>query len=151
MRPKVYIFSVLFVLQGVAIADTVELSTGATIDGTVIGIRDGKLSMREGAGGADRRVDFSEVKAIGLVEFPKMMAAEAARSSDAKTSAALYKQVVAAINNPGLKLLAQMRAIEPTDVDGRWVEAVGLFLEVYQAQPVEAVWKAHPTHVQGAG
>ena len=55
------------------------------------------------------------------------------------------------MNKKDLRVVAQWRAIEPLDKGEKWVEAVGMFLEVYGASPTEGVWKVRPTHMPAAG
>src|SRR4051812_5715814 len=138
------------VLPGAVVrADSVYID-GIKYSGTVVGIKNGKLAVT--VGGVDRPYELESVNAVNLDAVPKFADAEQLRATDdAKAAAALYKQIIPTLNKPELKQFAQWRAIGPTDADGRWSEAVGLFLEVYQANPTEAVWKGRPTHLPAAG
>ena len=121
---------------------------GAQIDdGIVNGIRNGKLSLTPKAG-AEKFFELSDVTAISLDQWPKFLEAERLRGDPLQTvaAAAAYKALIAALNKPELKFLAEWRAIEPTDRDNRWTQAVTLFLDVYQGYPTESMWKFRPTH-----
>ena len=129
-----------------ALADSVAAATG-TYDGTVNGIRNGKVSLTPKAG-VERLFELSEIAALSLDQWPKFLEAERLRGDPLQTiaAAAAYKALIATINKPELKLLAEWRAIDPTDRDNRWTQAVALFLEVYQDSPTPAMWQFRPTH-----
>ena len=129
-----------------AFADSVAVATG-TYDGTINGIRNGKVSLTPKAG-AEKLFELSEVAALSLDQWPKFLQAERLRADPLQTAAAAaaYKALIATINKPELRLLAEWRAIDPTDRDNRWTEAVALFLDVYQASPTETLWKFRPAH-----
>ena len=125
------------------------LSDGMPYTGTINGIRNGKLSMT--IRGVERQYELDQVKAIALDSVPKFVEAEGVRSEDPKRASALYRQLIPGINKAEIRQLAEWRAVEPTDKDGRWVEAVTLFLDVYPANPAEALWNGRPTHFPAAG
>lgn len=129
-------------------ADTVSVSTGP-FEGTINGIRGGKLAVTLKAGG-EKVVALEEVKGLAVEAVPQFAQAEAVREDTLKAVKA-YRELVAAVNKPELRLVAQWRAFEPLDRGGQWVEAVGMFLEVYGASPTEGVWKVRPSHMPGAG
>lgn len=131
-----------------AVADSFIMD-GNKYDCTINGIADGRLSatVRD----IPRVYDLADVSMIDIDLTPRFIDAETARGEDARKAAALYKQVISTINKPDLKLLAEWRAIEPTEKDGRWTEAVVLFLDVYQASPDEAIWKGRPTQFPAEG
>jgi tetratricopeptide (TPR) repeat protein len=129
-------------------ADT--LSLGDTrYDGVINGIKNGKVSIT--VRGQEHPCELSDITGIFLDDAPKLADAEAARANDPKKSAAIYKQIIPTINKPDLKLLVEWRAIDPTDRDARWSEAIALFLDVYQAVPTDAVWNGRPTHWPAPG
>jgi hypothetical protein len=133
---------------GVAWGDAVMTAVG-TSDGTVNGIRGGKLSVTLTSGG-EKLVALEEVTAIAVDNWPPFAAAEAVRGDNLQAVKA-YRELLAAVNKPELRLVAQWRAIEPLDRAGQWVEAVGAFLDVYGSSPAEGVWKVRPTRVPAAG
>jgi tetratricopeptide (TPR) repeat protein len=140
--------ALLFALVPFARADSFLIEKNR-YEGAIIGLHDGRLMAT--IRGVQRAYELSDVSSINLDDVPRLAEAEQARGDDPKKAAALYKQAIAAINKPELKLLAQWRAIDPTDRDGRWLEAVTLFLDVYQASPTDSVWKGRPTHFPAAG
>lgn len=107
------------------------------------------MSMALQAGG-EKLVALEEVTAIGLDNWPKFAEAEAVRGDLLKAVPA-YRALIPTINKPELKVVAQWRAIEPLDKGGQWVEAVGMFLEVYAASPTDGVWKVRPTQMPATG
>jgi hypothetical protein len=117
--------------------------------GTIKGLREGRLWAVVPAG--ERLFELAKVEKIRLEGTPRFQEAELVRKTDAKKAAAFYKEAIRGLNDPALKLLAEARAIEPTDADGKWSEAVGYFLDVYASSPTEAVWAARPTHLPAAG
>jgi len=129
-------------------ADTLSLGTNR-YEGSLNGIRNRKISIT--IRGKELQYELGDLSGISLDEAPKLSEAEAARADEPKKSAALYKQVIPTINKPELKLLVELRAIDPTDRDARFDEAVALFLDVYEAAPTDAVWNSRPSHLPGAG
>jgi hypothetical protein len=131
-------------------ADTVATSS-ASFTGTVNGLRNGKLSLTLNTG-AEKSLDLPDIASIALDQSPQFLAAEKLRADplQAIAAAAAYKALIPTLNNPALKLLAEARAIDPTDRDARWTEALALFLDVYQSAPTDAVWKLRPTHIPAA-
>src|SRR3954470_24497992 len=95
---------VLVVTNVGARADTVTVDQLA-YDGTVNGLRNGRVSLTLKSG-MEKLFDLGQVAAIELDAVPKMTDAEASRA-DAKRAVALYKQAIAAINKPELRLLAE--------------------------------------------
>lgn len=140
--------AILWMAGSVRADDSVQLKGGFKHFGTVHGMRDGKLWMTIESG--PRLYEWDEVQALTLESTARFGEAEAARTTDVKKAAAFYKEAIRSLNDPPMKLLAQYRAIAPTDADGKWTEAVGYFLEVYAAMPTEAVWKARPTRLPPA-
>jgi len=137
----------LGVSAGALRADTI-VAAGQSFDGTVLGIHNGKVAIR--ADGVEKQFDFEKVTIIDVAGTERLFAAEQARD-DAKKAAALYKQAIPTINKAELKLLAEWRAIGPTEQDGRWSEALALFLDVYKNEPAESVWKTRPQRWPAAG
>ncbi len=135
-------------LSAAALADSITIA-GNAYDGTLIGIRDGQIAIR--IKGTERRYDLSQLQHLTVDGVAALDDPPAARTSDPKAAAQHYKQAIAAINDPEVKRLAEFRAIDPTDADGRWTEAVQLFLDVYHAHPDAAVWQGRPTHMPAAG
>ncbi|HVT81063.1 MAG TPA: hypothetical protein VHM90_10435, partial [Phycisphaerae bacterium] len=129
-------------------ADTLSLGTNR-YEGSLNGIKNGKISIT--IRGTEHQYDLADLTGIDLDDVPKLADAEIARTDNPKASAATYKQVIPTVNKPELKLLVELRAIDPTDRDARFDEAVVLFLDVYQAAPIDAVWNARPSHLPGPG
>jgi hypothetical protein len=140
--------SVLFMTLAARAEDSF-LYDGFGKTGTIKGLRDGRLLaiIQE----EPQLFELNKVEKIRLDGTPRMQEAELARHTDAKKAAAFYKDVIRSLNDPALKLLAEARAIEPTDADGRWTEAVAYFLDVYAAAPGEATWALRPTKMPAAG
>ncbi|HVX86686.1 MAG TPA: hypothetical protein VH253_18025 [Phycisphaerae bacterium] len=144
--------AVLVLGLGVAArADTV-VADGFTYDWTlVLGLRGDKFAFRTQQG-KDVTVDLGTVSKILIDKAPDFNGAEEARDSDAKKAAALYREALSQeMNAATLRPMAWWRSIGPTDADGRWTDAVGLFLNLYATCPTEAIWKLRPTHVPAKG
>jgi tetratricopeptide (TPR) repeat protein len=109
-------------------------------DGVLVTLKSGQQVM-----------SLAKISWMALDAAPAFVEAERARVSAPKKAAALYKEAIHALNDPDQKRLAELRAIAPTDADGRYVEALADFLDVYAANPNEATWPLHPTHLPGAG
>jgi tetratricopeptide (TPR) repeat protein len=144
-------------MAGMVLMGRVTWADEVTADGfpygtaLVLGIRNDKLAFRTQAG-KELQVDLGKVSKIIIDKMPKFNAAEEARDSDAKRAAALYKEALQQeLTNRALRPLGLWRSIGPTDADGRWTEAVTLFLSLYQTNPTEAVWAIRPTHIPAAG
>src|ERR1051325_6476000 len=148
MRRILPITLFLLGLAALARADSVTID-GLKYDGTVVGIKGGRFVLS--IANTERSYDLEKLSAATIDSIPKFTDAEKVRESDPKAAAALYKQIIPTINKPELRLFTQWRAIAPTDADGRWTEAVSLFLEVNQAAPTETIWKSRPTHLPNAG
>jgi len=114
---------------------------------TVVGIKEGQLQTT--IKGSEKLFDLATVESIDLTGQQRFNEAELARK-DAKKAAALYKSALGNINDRKLKLLAEARAIAPTDADGKFTEAMTYFLDVYAASPTEGIWKLHPTNLPPA-
>jgi hypothetical protein len=139
----------LLALTGTLRAEDTVVSDGLTWTGTIVGLKEGRLALTLPAG--DKLYDLSKVSKITIAGNQKFNDAEAVRTTDPKKSAALYKEAIRAFNEPEIKQLAQLRAVAPTDADGRYTEALAYFLEVYAAAPNPAVWALHPTHIPAGG
>src|ERR1017187_7687257 len=87
-------------------ADRVYFVNGERFDCTVVGIRDGKLSLRMQKGGGGEAVDLSKVQVIAIDVIPKFVEAENARADPltAKAAADLYKKLIPTINNGDLRV-----------------------------------------------
>ena len=116
---------------------------------TVNGYRNGGLSVTVKAG--ERVFELSKVKWIELDAAPKMRQAEELRAKDPRGALALYRDAIRALNDPDLKQLAEVRAIPVAEADGKWIDAVTYFLDLYKAQPTADVWKLRPTKFPAAG
>jgi tetratricopeptide (TPR) repeat protein len=118
---------------------------GLTYSTTINGLRDGKLSAM--VGGSEKLYDLDKVQQITLGASARFNDAEMARADNAKKAAAFYREAIRGLNSVPLKQLAEYRAIEPTDADGRWVDAINYFLDLYQSAPIDSIWKIRPTHM----
>jgi tetratricopeptide (TPR) repeat protein len=117
---------------------------------TILGIRGEKLAFSLNA--REVQVDLSKVSKIAIDKSPKFNEAEELRDSDPKKAAALYKDALQQeVLNKSLRPVAQLRAIAPTDADGRYTEALALFLATYQQSPTDTFWALRPTHLPAAG
>jgi hypothetical protein len=135
-------------LAGHALADALRADGFRYSDGvTVIGLKDGQLYAT--INGSDKLFALDKVESIELTGQPQFNEAETSRK-DAKKSAALYKEAMTHINDRKLKVLAAARAIGPADSDGKFLEAVGYFLEVYSAFPTDDIWKLKPANIPPA-
>jgi tetratricopeptide (TPR) repeat protein len=132
-------------------ADTV-VADGFTYDWTlVLGLRGDKFVFRTQQG-KDVTVALNTVSKILLDKAPNFNGAEESRDSDAKKAAALYREALSQeMNAATLRPMAWWRAIGPTDADGRWTDAVSLFLNLYATCPTDTIWKLRPTHVPAKG
>jgi tetratricopeptide (TPR) repeat protein len=118
-------------------------------DVTINGYRNDGVSVTLKAGG--KILSLSKISWMAIDAAPTLVDAEKSRTADPKKAAALYRDAIRALNDPDQKMLAELRAVAPTDADGRYVEALGDFLDVYAADPTEATWSMHPTHLPNAG
>jgi tetratricopeptide (TPR) repeat protein len=141
--------AVVFAVGSSALGDKVNYDGMDYADVTVNGYQDGGVSVTVKAG--VRIFELSKVKWIDLNATPKMRAAEELRGKDPRGALALYREAIRGLDDPELKRLAEVRAIPAAEGAGSWVEAVGYFLDVYQAQPTADVWKLRPTKFPGAG
>jgi len=153
MKPKsVFILSALLFAASAAsvFADKVSYDGLTYSDITVNGYRNGALSVS--LKGEERFFDLDKVQWIDLDNAPQMIQAEKSRNdSDPKPAIAFYKQAIHTLDDPDLKLLAELRAIAPTDAGGKWLDALSYFLDVYHASPTPDVWKFCPTHIPAGG
>jgi tetratricopeptide (TPR) repeat protein len=101
--------------------------------------------------GGEQVLSLPKISWMALDAAPAFVEGERARASNPKKAAALYKEAIHALNDPDQKRLAELRAVAPTDADGRYVEALDDFLDVYAAAPTDATWILHPTHIPNAG
>ncbi len=147
--PLALALATIISLTGAVHADDSFNYDGISYSGTIVGQRDGKLVATLGS--TDRSYDLDKVLVITLSANENFTNAEIVRATDVKKAAALYKEAISSLNSPALKQLAKLRAIQPTAQDGKWLDAVGYFLDVYQAFPVDAVWKVRPTHMPDPG
>jgi tetratricopeptide (TPR) repeat protein len=117
---------------------------------TILGIRGEKLAFS--LNGREVQVDLNKVSKVTIDKAPKFNEAEELRDTDPKKAAALYKDALQQeVAGKALRPLAQLRAIGPTDADGRYTEALTLFLSIYQQSPTDAFWALRPTHLPAAG
>ncbi len=149
MRFRVLPASVFFFLTASACLGDVLSLGDHRYEGMVNGIKNGKVSIT--TRGQEHQYELNDITELSLDDVPKLADAEAARANDPKKSAALYKQLIPTINKPEIKLLIEWRAIDPTDRDARWNEALALFLDVFQAAPADTVWRGRPSHWPAAG
>jgi hypothetical protein len=149
-RPFLSLGALLALLLALPIPARADFVTtpAATYTGTVNGLRNGKLSLSPKTG-SERLFDLSEISAISLDQFPKFLIAEKLRANPLQpiAAAAAYKELIPTLNNPALRLLAEARAIDPTDRNGQWTAAIALFLDIYQSSPTDAVWRLRPAHL----
>ena len=146
--PPLLLLLATLLLSAVARADSVNVD-GNKYEGTIVGIKSGRLAIT--IRNTEHEYDLDKIADVVIDAAPKFADAEKARDTDPKAAAALYKQVIPALNKPELKQFAQWRAIAPTDADNRWTEAVQLFLDVYRASPTDFIYKSRPTHMPNAG
>ncbi len=133
-----------------AAADEVMADGFPYSSATILGIRNDQLAFTLNAREID--VDLSKVSTLAINKSPKFNEAEQVRDSDARKAAALYKEALQReMTSKALRPLAQLRAIAPTDADGRYSEAMALFLNVYQQFPSATIWTFRPTHLPGPG
>ena len=149
MKPPLFTPFILLFLAGPAFADRVFYDGLEYADVTIIGYK--KDAMVATLKSGDKRFDLAKVKWISLDATPRFLEAEQARVTDPKKSAALYLETIHSLNDPDQKLLAELRAVAPTDADGRYFEAIGYFLDVYSVNPTDATWKLHPSHIPASG
>jgi tetratricopeptide (TPR) repeat protein len=117
---------------------------------TILGIRGDKLVFS--LNGREVQADLAKVTKVNIDKAPKFNQAEGMRDSDPKKAAALYKDALQSeVTGKVLRPVAQLRAIAPTDADGRYTEALALFLAVYQQSPTDTLWAMRPTHLPAAG
>ncbi|MCL2649290.1 MAG: hypothetical protein FWD61_20215 [Phycisphaerales bacterium] len=126
-------------------ADGMTYANDVTIDG----IKNGQLSTR--IMGKDRSFDLSRVEWMELEGQPNFNKAEDNRKKDVKTAAAAYKAAINNLNDRKLRMLAELRSVEPLDQDGKYTDAVTNFLSVYSAWPADSVWKLRPTNTPAEG
>jgi tetratricopeptide (TPR) repeat protein len=136
--------AILLALSSPLLADRVNYDGLEYPDATVNGYQNGGLSVTVKAG--NKLWDLAKIKWIDLDATPKMRQAEELRDNTPKAAAQIYKDAIHAIDDHDLKLLAELRAIAPTDADGKWLDALTYFLDIYQANPTPDVWKLRPTH-----
>ncbi|MGN6368484.1 MAG: tetratricopeptide repeat protein [Phycisphaerae bacterium] len=144
-----FVMVLALAVGGSALGDAVNYDGMEYGDVTVNGYQDGGVSVTVKAG--QRIFELSKVKWIDLSATPKMKAAEELRGRDPRGALALYREAIRGLDELELKRLAEVRAIPVAEGAGNWVEAVGYFLDVYQAQPTADVWKLRPTNFPGAG
>ena len=132
-----------------ALADRVNYDNLEYADVTVNGYHNGGLSVTVKAG--ERLFDLAKVKWIELAAAPKMRQAEELRATDPRGALALYRDAIRGLDDPDLKHLAEVRAIPVAEADGKWIDAVTYFLDVYQAQSTPDIWKLRPMKFPAAG
>lgn len=135
-------------LAGVARADSFKHDGFTYKDVRINGFKDGAMSATVGS--AERQYELSKVESLNLVDSPKFNAAEDARK-DPKKASALYLDAIKSINRKDIKLLAQARAISVLEADGKYLDAVTNFLDVYRAAPTGVTWELHPQTLPAAG
>jgi len=129
-------------------ADKAKIDGMTHPDVAIEGIKDGKLQMR--IRGRETLADLSQVEWLELEGQPSFNRAENSRK-DAKAAATAYQAAIRSINDKKLKTLAELRSVEPLDRDGKYVDAVTNFLNVYAASPTDSIWQLRPTNVPAAG
>jgi hypothetical protein len=135
-------------LAGVARADSFKYDGFPYKDVKISGFKDGGMAAIVGS--AEKQYDLAKLESLNLVDSPKLNAAEDARK-DPKKASALYLDAIKSINRKDIKLLAQARAISVFEADGKYLDAVTNFLDVYQAAPTAATWELHPQTLPAAG
>ncbi len=149
MRGWVVFIFVVLLLDVPARADRVFYDGFEYADVVVIGYKNDRLAVTLKAG--VKLLELGKVKWIALDGAAQFRDAEEARTTDVKKSAAFYRDAIRALNDPDQKLLAELRAVAPTDADGKYVDAITWFLDVYAVHPTDATWKLHPTHIPAPG
>ena len=134
-------------------ADGLPYSNDVTIEGikevVVDGVKQAKLATR--IMGKERFFELSTVEWIELEGQPNFNKAEDNRKKDVKAAVTAYKAAMGNINERKLKMLAELRSVEPLDQDGQYSNAVVAFLNVYATFPLEGVWKLRPVNMPAEG
>lgn len=116
---------------------------------TVLGLKGDKLAVN--TPGGEKAFELAKISWITIDKTPQFNQAEAARDDDAKKSAAFYRTALQQeMTGKALRPLGQIRAVAPTAADGRYTEAMTLFLTVYQQVPTAAIWNLRPAPIPAA-
>ncbi len=149
MKFRRYFWLFFLVLARNALGDTVFYDGLKYQDVKVKGYRNGGLVLTIAE--KEKVFELGKVEWMDVAGVPGFLAAEKLRDSDAKGAAQLYKGVIRGIDDTELKKLAEARAIGPAEEDGKWLDAVGYFLDVYKGEEDEATWGIRPTKLPGEG
>jgi tetratricopeptide (TPR) repeat protein len=149
MKCRHLAFLLTLLAGSVARADQLFYDGFTYADVAINGYRNGGVVVTLKGGVQD--MNLAKVSWMAIDAAPGFVEAERARAGDPKKAAALYKAAIHALNDPDQKRLAELRAVAPTDADGRYIEAMDYFLDVYAASPDEPTWGMHPSHIPNAG
>jgi len=140
---------VVFSAGGTVLADTAVIEK-MSYPNVTVKLQDGKVVI-SGAG-RDTSYDLGKVDSLIIERQDRFNDAEAAMTAgDYKKAAVAYGDAIGKINAKEVKLLAKARAIKACDEDGRWVEAVRYFLEVYASAPNASIWALRPAKMPEGG